>query len=53
MYGDETHEYLHADGVWRTSTYSNPPYFNDPTGYFASEVEAKAALAKERGETVT
>ena len=47
---DDQHEYLHADGVWRPSTYSGDMPDDQPTGYFATEDDAKAALAKVRGE---
>lgn len=51
--GDEVeHEYLHSDGMWRSSTYSGAPAFDSPTGYFETEDDAKAALAKARGKTV-
>lgn len=50
---DGTRLYLHRDGVWRTSTFSTRDGFHRdmPTGYFESEDDAKAALAKARGET--
>lgn len=47
---EDRHEYLHADGEWRSSTFSGEPTFDKPTGYFATEDDAKAALAKARGE---
>ena len=50
---DEQSEYLHADGVWRGSTYSGDVATEQPTGYFATEDDAKAALAKVRGEQPT
>lgn len=50
--GGDTSEYLHQDGVWRGSTFTEGRGLADgkPTGYFATEDEAKAALAKARGE---
>lgn len=48
--GKDRAQYLHADGEWRWSTYSGENW-GDPTGYFATEDDAKAALAKARGET--
>lgn len=48
----DTGEYLHHDGAWRRSTFSTGDGFNfdKPTGWFATEDEAKSALAKARGE---
>lgn len=48
----DTSEYLHQDGLWRRSTFSigDGLQLDNPTGWFASEDEAKAALAKARGE---
>lgn len=42
-WGEETCEYLHQDGAWRSSTFSNG-WPGQPTGYFQSHDEAKAAL---------
>lgn len=41
---EDSQHYLHSDGVWRRSTYSGDNY-EKPTGYFATEDDAKAALA--------
>lgn len=51
-WGDDHAEYLHADGVWRESTFSLGSSLHDdkPTGYFETEEEAKAALAKAHGK---
>jgi hypothetical protein len=43
--GVTQHEYLHADGEWRGSTFSGEGW-GEPTGYFATKEDAKAALAK-------
>jgi len=51
MWGDKRQEYLHADGIWRRSTFSGDGW-GSPTGYFATATEAEAALAKARGEAV-
>lgn len=42
-WGEDHIEYLHADGVWRGSTFSGENW-GSPTGYFASENDARAAL---------
>lgn len=49
---DEEPEYLHADGVWRTSTYAGGHSIetDKPTGYYATRDDAKAALVKACGE---
>lgn len=49
LHGTST-QYLHADGEWRRSTYSDANG-GAPTGYFDTEDEAKAALKRAHGDS--